>query len=108
VLAASVRIVRRAGDTIQRLEIRDVLTAERVGWTASPTLKEQEAANQQTYEDCRIQHNPHEMTDGRTWVPNHVAIHVRPFDALIEPPAKTVRVPGHSRQRTAMKSVDFG
>jgi hypothetical protein len=82
-LAASVRIVRRAGDIIQRLELRDVLTAERVGWTASATLKEQEAADQQTNEDCRIQHNPHEMTDGRSGVPNHVAIHVRPFDAPI-------------------------
>jgi hypothetical protein len=108
VLAASVGIVRRGGDTILRLDLRDVLTAERVGWTASATLKEEEAADQQTNQDCHIEHNPHEMTDGRSWGPNHVAIHVRPFDAPIQQPAKTLRVAGHGRQRIAMKSVDFG
>jgi hypothetical protein len=58
---------------------RDILTTQRVGRTASAALKEQQAANQQTDEDCRIQHNPHETSQ----MPfrNRVTIHIGPFDA---------------------------
>jgi hypothetical protein len=54
----------------------DVLTTERTDRTTSPALQEDQAANQLTKEECRIQHKPDETADRRPPVPQRAKIHV--------------------------------
>jgi hypothetical protein len=85
---------------------RNVLTTERTRWTASPALYEEQAANQQTNEDCRIHHNPHETTEMPSR--HRVLIHAGPFDAQVQATIENATGLRNGRQRAAMKSVDFG
>jgi hypothetical protein len=74
--AMSVRIVRRRRQ-VRWARARDILTTKRAGRTASTTLKEQQTANQQTQDDCCIQHNSHEVSQMR--FQNRVTIHFHHF-----------------------------
>jgi hypothetical protein len=96
------------GDDTRRSVARDVLTTQRAGRTTSTTLKKQQTPEKQSHENYGIQDNSEKTTEVRTPVPNRVRIHTGPFDAPVQQPVKTVRVSVDVRQRSTMRSVDFG